>query len=138
MRISDWSSDVFSSDLDPRRRRHRDGRARDRAASHAVDAAFGAARRCAAGARLGADPCNRGCAVTALIEAVAAAGDRLVAASHGRIAFDPSSEERRVGKECVRTCRSRWSPYHYKQNSTTSLSLYTHDFASSRYLLKTQ
>src|SRR3546814_11890843 len=22
------------------------------------------------------------------------------------------SEERRVGKECVRTCRSRWSPYH--------------------------
>src|SRR3546814_4384836 len=26
---------------------------------------------------------------------------------------DPSrSEERRVGKECVSTCRSRWSPYH--------------------------
>src|SRR3546814_18648224 len=25
---------------------------------------------------------------------------------HGR------SEERRVGKECVSTCRSRWSPYH--------------------------
>src|SRR3546814_15112703 len=24
------------------------------------------------------------------------------------------SEERRVGKECVRTCRSRWSPYHKK------------------------
>src|SRR3546814_16693710 len=23
-----------------------------------------------------------------------------------------SSEERRVGKECVSTCRSRWSPYH--------------------------
>src|SRR3546814_20550814 len=22
------------------------------------------------------------------------------------------SEERRVGTECVRTCRSRWSPYH--------------------------
>src|SRR3546814_11934286 len=22
------------------------------------------------------------------------------------------SEERRVGKECVSTCRSRWSPYH--------------------------
>src|SRR3546814_12858330 len=28
------------------------------------------------------------------------------APSHGR------SEERRVGKECVSTCRSRWSPYH--------------------------
>src|SRR3546814_20739944 len=26
------------------------------------------------------------------------------------------SEERRVGKECVRTCRSRWSPYHEKKN----------------------
>src|SRR3546814_12853284 len=32
------------------------------------------------------------------------------------VAFDPAlgfrSEERRVGKECVSTCRSRWSPYH--------------------------
>src|SRR3546814_12441331 len=28
---------------------------------------------------------------------------------HGR------SEERRVGKECVSTCRSRWSPYHKKK-----------------------
>src|SRR3546814_3834888 len=28
-------------------------------------------------------------------------------------AFQPvRSEERRVGKECVSTCRSRWSPYH--------------------------
>src|SRR3546814_16265278 len=26
------------------------------------------------------------------------------------------SEERRVGKECVSTSRSRWSPYHYKNN----------------------
>ena len=25
---------------------------------------------------------------------------------------DQRSEERRVGKECVSTCRSRWSPYH--------------------------
>ena len=25
---------------------------------------------------------------------------------------DPRSEERRVGKECSVTCRSRWSPYH--------------------------
>src|SRR3546814_13763420 len=25
------------------------------------------------------------------------------------------SEERRVGKEGVSTCRSRWSPYHYKK-----------------------
>src|SRR3546814_17779744 len=27
----------------------------------------------------------------------------------------PRSEERRGGKECVSTCRSRWSPYHYKK-----------------------
>src|SRR3546814_14811788 len=26
--------------------------------------------------------------------------------------FTKRSEERRVGKECVSTCRSRWSPYH--------------------------
>src|SRR3546814_11321334 len=29
------------------------------------------------------------------------------------------SEERRVGKECVSTCRSRWSPYHYKKKNIT-------------------
>src|SRR3546814_21075002 len=28
------------------------------------------------------------------------------------------SEERRVGKECVSTCRSRWSPYHQKKKQT--------------------
>src|SRR3546814_13100284 len=28
------------------------------------------------------------------------------------VAFGDRSEERRVGKECVSTCRSRWSPYH--------------------------
>src|SRR3546814_6996189 len=27
-------------------------------------------------------------------------------------AMSGRSEERRVGKECVSTCRSRWSPYH--------------------------
>src|SRR3546814_10602253 len=29
-----------------------------------------------------------------------------------RLAAQLRSEERRVGKECVSTCRSRWSPYH--------------------------
>src|SRR3546814_13373670 len=29
------------------------------------------------------------------------------------------SEERRVGKECVSTCRSRWSPYHSTKNPPT-------------------
>src|SRR3546814_12612882 len=34
-------------------------------------------------------------------------------------AFDSRSDERRGGKECVSTCRSRWSPYHYKKKKTT-------------------
>src|SRR3546814_18770723 len=29
--------------------------------------------------------------------------------------FPERSEERRVGKACVSTCRSRWSPYHAKK-----------------------
>src|SRR3546814_16556808 len=29
-----------------------------------------------------------------------------------RVQIVPRSEERRVGKECVSTCRSRWWPYH--------------------------
>src|SRR3546814_13714896 len=39
-------------------------------------------------------------------EQLRAAGDVAVADD-----ADPRSEERRVGKECVSTCRSRWSPY---------------------------
>src|SRR3546814_11837920 len=31
---------------------------------------------------------------------------------HARLPAMVRSEERRVGKECVSTCRSRWSPYH--------------------------
>src|SRR3546814_8656429 len=32
--------------------------------------------------------------------------------SRGCRPVEMRSEERRVGKECVSTCRSRWSPYH--------------------------
>src|SRR3546814_17322623 len=40
-------------------------------------------------------------------------GNRFVArALEGVAADDRRSEESRVGKECVSTCRSRWSPYH--------------------------
>src|SRR3546814_19595270 len=38
-------------------------------------------------------------------------GLAVTANSHGR------SEERRVGKECVSTCRSRWSPLHKKKKT---------------------
>ena len=33
-------------------------------------------------------------------------------AEEHRLRLENRSEERRVGKECVSTCRSRWSPYH--------------------------
>src|SRR3546814_18558160 len=40
-----------------------------------------------------------------------------VVASFGESQVDslPRSDERRVGNECVSTCRSRWSPYNYKK-----------------------
>ena len=44
-----------------------------------------------------------------------AAGHRLLASSPADCCLygvDLRSEERRVGKECERLCRSRWSPYH--------------------------
>src|SRR3546814_6363452 len=78
MRISDWSSDVCSSDLPQRRKPD------DRAGHGAA-----AARR---GLRL-RDGRGRGAVLHPLPHALRA-GDR--------------SEERRVGKECVSTCRSRW------------------------------
>src|SRR3546814_7909276 len=81
MRISDWSSDVGSSDLAALYRR---GQAR--CASGKPPSGGGSHRRCRR---------QRGCRV-------------------GR--YRGRSEERRVGKECVSTCRSRWSPYHEKNN----------------------
>src|SRR3546814_4100563 len=76
MRISDWSSDVCSSDLlfDPALL----ARYRDTVAAHARF--------------------SRG---TTHISVVDDAGN-----------LAARSEERRVGKECVSTCRSRWSPSH--------------------------
>src|SRR3546814_13979713 len=48
----------------------------------------------------------------------AAIGAALANPQAGAICFsgDGRSEERRVGKECVSTCRSRWSADHYKKN----------------------
>src|SRR3546814_7682410 len=74
MRISDWSSDVCSSDLF--------------ADDTGFQEKFAAVKRA-----------NK--------EKLA----NLVGSRMG-IRIDPRSEERRVGKECVSTCRSRWSPYH--------------------------
>src|SRR3546814_15592569 len=35
----------------------------------------------------------------------------------GKLQCSVRSEERRVGKECVSPCRSRWCPYHKKKNT---------------------
>src|SRR3546814_12327409 len=54
-------------------------------------------------------------------EAAALEGETQVFALAGRMmatrVMGKRSEERRVGKECVSTCRSRWSPYHYKKKN---------------------
>src|SRR3546814_14367530 len=47
--------------------------------------------------------------------------------------FLPRSEERRVGKECVSKCRSRWSPLHYKKKSNVSRTLKNHYRYKSLY-----
>src|SRR3546814_13871481 len=43
---------------------------------------------------------------------VEAAADDEGAVDHHQLVVELRSEERRVGKECVSTCRSRWSPYN--------------------------
>src|SRR3546814_17559447 len=47
--------------------------------------------------------------------------------------IQPRSEERRVGKECVSTCRSRWSPYHYKKKLRLNNHYTYHVFSCHRY-----
>src|SRR3546814_1538065 len=83
MRISDWSSGVCSSDL---------------------DVAAGGQHRGAQAAGVARDHVQRGGADRT---GGPEDGDGL----HGGGRHIGRSEERRVGKECVRTCRSRWSPY---------------------------
>src|SRR3546814_3685904 len=61
---------------------------------------------------------ERGRKLRGEVEDVLAVAVRVVVASQGQVEHvdgEPPvkrSEERRVGKECVSTCRSRWSPYH--------------------------
>src|SRR3546814_6161777 len=84
MRISDWSSDVCSSDLLAEQRQ---------AGSEAV----------VQHAKLGVEHGLAGQDMA----------DMTTVLQQIRAAFGTHrSEERRVGTECVSTCRSRWSPYH--------------------------
>src|SRR3546814_8262143 len=79
LRISDWSSDVCSSDL----------------VGAILTGVF-------AGPAI--NPLSSGASVMAQVQGV------LVTVIYTAVVT--RSEERRVGKECVSTCRSRWSPYH--------------------------
>src|SRR3546814_3941573 len=85
MRISDWSSDVCSSDL--------------------AGALLGRARR---------QLDHRHGVALVFLRQEAAGQARVEEAAEQRHHQERQyrSEERRVGKECVSTCRSRWSPYH--------------------------
>src|SRR3546814_2161721 len=92
MRISDWSSDVCSSDLI--------------AAAEALDRED----MCFPSYRQGGLLIARDWSLVDMMNQIYSnRADRL----KGRqLPVLYRSEERRVGKECVSTCRSRWSPYH--------------------------
>src|SRR3546814_12067418 len=108
MRISDWSSDVCSSDLRGSTTSFReveDGRRYIRAnarISHAGDL-----RSAARAGELGLSIRLRDGLECPPIGVVA---DLRLSAIGPE--YEPSSEERRVGKECVSTVRSRWVPVH--------------------------
>src|SRR3546814_18736522 len=114
MRISDWSSDVCSSDLLGRR----PWAAVQRALLPALPPEGRPRPSSDLGRRLGGVhvPAPQHSAAERCRARVA--GER-TGQRHSRADLRRTrSEERRVGKECVSTCRSRWSPYQLKKNTT--------------------
>src|SRR3546814_2606476 len=98
MRISDWSSDVCSSDLDLFIFDH---------AFLVYQAPFNGLRPCP-DITGGTDDQVHGNRDSEYLFKKRRKGGR----SQGIAAQICRSEERRVGKACVSTCRSRWWPYH--------------------------
>src|SRR3546814_20937725 len=98
MRISDWSSDVCSSDLLEFSIKHA-------TAVMGVFGAFNYGLHLFGGYLGGRFLSNRNLFVGGMVLQVLGCG--LISTG-----TTPRSEERRVGKECVSTCRSRWSRYH--------------------------
>src|SRR3546814_12866848 len=103
MRISDWSSDVCSSDLDAAPAL----RPRIRAATWIGNRRWNLLFDSGETLALPEEDAARALVKFAELDGA----DRLL--GKGFLRFDMRrSEERRVGQECVSTCRSRWSPYH--------------------------
>src|SRR3546814_19237292 len=103
MRISDWSSDVCSSDLFEQRLKA----ARDAAGVSRLIVLDEAERRILADAEQVPLPPM----IPSRIDAQEAVALKLLKRYLNLRYTRSRSEERRVGKECVSTCRSRWSPY---------------------------
>src|SRR3546814_12321550 len=61
---------------------------------------------------LGIDHKDREISSYELLMGQATVEQAVVATKLPRLDVLPRSAERRVGKECVSTCRARWSPYH--------------------------
>src|SRR3546814_17361965 len=114
MRISDWSSDVCSSDLRVAQHAHRLFGPRNlglAARGVQIDLAellVDRARRQPLRLEL------RGIENDANLPADPAVA---IDARHTGAGEQPRSEERRVGNECVSACNSRWAPYHYKKKN---------------------
>src|SRR3546814_16479390 len=107
MRISDWSSDVCSSDLSNARQQ---GRAHNREETKMK------ATKWIAALVMGASLAGVAYAASAQEQVIPSMVYRTGPYAPSGIpvadGFSDRSEERRVGKECVRTCRSRGAPYH--------------------------
>src|SRR3546814_17548583 len=110
MRISDWSSDVCSSDLAAVPGNAAEGFFEQLATDRIVDHVY-------------ALTCSQ--FLQALLEAGIGVVDQLIGAGlFGNLKLFSRSEERRVGKECVSTCRYRWSRYHETKNNLNSNNIY--------------